>query len=233
MSLNASGQGQPPLRLVVFDWDGTLMDSVGRIVASMQQAIDSLGLPQHPPEVLANVIGLGLKEALADLYPGQDEGRLEALVQAYRQQFLGDNTVPQRPFAGARDSLVWLQGQGVTMAVATGKGRRGLDQVMDEIGFREFFADSRCADETASKPDPLMLQELMDGLGVEPAQTLMVGDTEYDMEMAARAGAHALAASYGVHDRERLQRWPLLGFLDDIADLPRWWQARHPGTEAR
>ena len=117
------------------------------------------------------------------------------------------------------------------MAVATGKGRQGLDQVMGEIGFREFFADSRCADETASKPDPLMLQELMAGLGVEPEQTLMVGDTEYDMEMAARAGTHALAASYGVHDRERLQRWPLLGFIDDIADLPRWWQARQPGSE--
>jgi len=227
-----SGRVEAPLRLVVFDWDGTLMDSVGRIVASMQQAIDSLGLPQHSPEVLSNVIGLGLKEALADLYPEQDEARLTALVQAYRRQFLGDNKVPQLPFTGARDSLVWLRDQGVTMAVATGKGRQGLDQVMDEIGFREFFADSRCADETASKPDPLMLRELMTGLGVSPAETLMVGDTEYDMEMAARAGTHALAASYGVHGRKRLQRWPLLGFIDDIADLPHWWRARQAGMAA-
>lgn len=224
-----SGQS---LRLVVFDWDGTLMDSVGRIVASMEQAIDSLGLPRHPPEVLSNVIGLGLKEALADLYPDQGDEQLTALVLAYRDQFLGDNPVPQRAFPGARDSLVWLRERGVTLAVATGKGRRGLDQALDEIGFRGFFADSRCADETASKPDPLMLRELMASLGVEPGETLMVGDTEYDMEMAARAGVHALAASYGVHDRERLQRWPILGFLDDIADLPRWWQGQTQGPSA-
>ena len=232
MSRRMNGRGGSSLRLVVFDWDGTLMDSVGRIVASMEQAIDSLGLPRHPPEVLSNVIGLGLKEALSDLYPDLDEGQLTALVLAYRRQFLGDNPVPQRPFAGARDSLVWLQEQGVVMAVATGKGRHGLDQVLDEIGFRGFFADSRCADETASKPDPLMLQELMAGIGVEPGETLMVGDTEYDMEMAARAGVHALAASYGVHDRERLQRWPILGFLDDIADFPRWWRSQQPGPAA-
>lgn len=211
------------LRLVVFDWDGTLMDSEGRIVASMQQAIDEVGLSPRPRNALSNIIGLGLKEALAELYPGEGEERLDALVEAYRRQFLQLNPVQQTPFPGARESLQWLQDNGVTMAVATGKARRGLDRVFDEYDLGGFFSDSRCADEAASKPNPQMLLELVESIGVEPRQTLMVGDTEYDMEMAARAGVHALAVSYGVHDQERLGRWPILGFLDNIADLPQWW----------
>lgn len=210
------------LRLVVFDWDGTLMDSEARIVDSMQQAIASLGLPPRPRPALSNVIGLGLMEALAGLYPDQDDAVLAAMVDVYREQFLGVNPVPQTPFAGAEETLLWLAEQPVTLAVATGKARRGLQRAFDESGFGTFFAHSRCADETASKPDPRMLLELIDSVGVDPAQTLMVGDTEYDMEMAQRAGVHSLAVSYGVHELERLQRWPILGFVDNITDLPGW-----------
>ena len=214
------------VRLVVFDWDGTLIDSEGRIVASMQAAIEAVGLAPRPRPALSNVIGLGLREALADLYPGEDEQHLARLIEAYRHQFLDVNPVPMAPFSGARETLEWLLGQGLLMAVATGKARRGLERALDDTGFRDFFRDSRCTDEANSKPHPQMLEQLMDSLSVEPAQTLMIGDTEYDMEMARRAGAHALAVSYGVHELPRLQRWPTLGHLDSITELPRWWDSR-------
>ena len=214
------------VRLVVFDWDGTLIDSEGRIVASMQAAIDAVGLPPRPRPALSNVIGLGLREALAELYPDQDEDKLAALVDAYRHQFVDANPVPMRAFSGARASLQWLLDRDLSLAVATGKARRGLERAFDESGFRGFFGDSRCADEAASKPHPQMLQQLMQRFAVEPQQTLMIGDTEYDMEMAARAGSHALAVGYGVHDLQRLLSWPTLGHLDDIAHLPQWWQSQ-------
>jgi len=213
------------VRLVVFDWDGTLIDSEGRIVASMQAAIDAVGLPPRPRPALSNVIGLGLREALVDLYPDQDENKLTALVEAYRHQFVDANPVPMQAFSGSRESLAWLLDNGLSLAVATGKARRGLERAFDESGFRDFFKDSRCADEAASKPDPQMLQQLMERFAVEPQQTLMIGDTEYDMEMAERAGSHALAVGYGVHDLDRLLGWPNLGHLDDISHLPQWWRS--------
>lgn len=224
MSTDA-GNALADVRLVVFDWDGTLIDSEGRIVASMQAAIESVGLPPRPRLALSNVIGLGLREALADLYPDQDEEKLVALIEAYRHQFVDANPVPMQAFSGARESLQWLHDSGLSLAVATGKARRGLERAFDECGFRDFFPDSRCADEAASKPHPQMLQELMQSFAVQPEQTLMIGDTEYDMEMAARAGSHALAVGYGVHELERLLRWPTLGHLDDIAHLPQWWRS--------
>jgi len=216
------------VRLVVFDWDGTLIDSEARIVASMQAAIDAVGLPPRPRPALSNVIGLGLREALAVLYPGEDEQRLAELIESYRHQFIDANPVPMRAFDGARQTLEWLLQRRVLLAVATGKARRGLERAFDETGLRDFFHDSRCADEAASKPAPEMLQQLMTELSVEPSQTLMIGDTEYDMEMAAQAGSHALAAGYGVHELERLRRWPLLGHIDRLSDLPQWWQAQTP-----
>jgi len=214
------------LQLVVFDWDGTLIDSEGRIVASMQAAIDTVGLPPRPPKALSNVIGLGLHEALAELYPGGNEQQLTELIEAYRHQFIDVNPVPTSPFDGARETLQWLQDRGLLLAVATGKARRGLDRSFEQTGFRDFFQDSRCADEAPSKPAPGMLLQLMDSLSVAPHQTLMIGDTEYDMEMAANAGSHALAVSYGVHELARLQRWPSLGHLDSITELPQWWDSQ-------
>ena len=227
MSSNAGSGARAALaqvRLVVFDWDGTLIDSEDRIVASMQAAISAVGLPSRPRPALSNVIGLGLREALADLYPEQDEDKLTALIEAYRHQFVDANPVPMEAFAGAREALQWLSGNRLLLAVATGKARRGLERAFDESGFRDFFQDSRCADEATSKPDPQMLQQLMQRFSVAPSQTLMIGDTEYDMEMAERAGSHALAVGYGVHELQRLLRWPTLGHIDDIAHLPQWWR---------
>jgi len=206
--------------LVVFDWDGTLMDSEAHIVVSMQRAVEDLELPPLEPERVRNVIGLGLREAIADLYPQYDDATVQSIADRYRYHFLADD--PCEPFEGAEAVLQRLQQQGYLLAVATGKGRRGLDRVLESTGFGDYFLETRCADETVSKPHPQMLLEIMEMLDVAPARTLMVGDTEYDLNMAHAAGATPLAVDYGVHERERLLACRPAGCLSSIQALPGW-----------
>ena len=213
-----------PFELLVFDWDGTLMDSVAHIVASMERAIDDLDLPELPHDELRDVIGLGLSEAIARLFPAIEADLQRQLADQYRYHFLADD--PCFPFEGAEEVLRELNRQGYLMAVATGKGRRGLDRVLDSTGFRPLFDITRCADETRSKPHPQMLQEIMAVLDVEPVRTLMIGDTEYDLQMANNAGAVALGWSYGVHAVERLHAHSPSGCLDAIRELPDWLDSR-------
>lgn len=224
--------------LLVFDWDGTLMDSEARIVACLQGAIADLGLPRKEVADLRNIIGLGLAEAIERLFPGSAADIRHALVERYRHHFLVADPTPSTLFEGAREVLHDLAAQGYLLAVATGKGRHGLDKVLEETGLGPLFHATRCADETVSKPHPQMLLELMDHLGAEPQATLMIGDTEYDMEMARNAGTHALAVSYGVHHPERLLKHGPLGCLQHISELPAWLRQseialyREPATQA-
>lgn len=213
--------------LLVFDWDGTLMDSQAKIVSCLQAAIRDLQLPPLGVEALSNVIGLGLAEAVNTLYPGSDVKLQQAMSDRYRHHFLVSDTTPSTLFSGAGEVLQSLAAQGYLLAVATGKGRQGLDKVLEETGLAELFHATRCADETFSKPHPQMLFELMDHLGAEPAATLMIGDTEYDMEMARNARTAALAVSYGVHAQERLLRHEPLGCLHSISELPQWLDQHH------
>lgn len=208
--------------LLVFDWDGTLMDSEARIVACLQGAITDLELPARDVAALRNIIGLGLAEAIETLFPGSDASTRQAVVERYRHHFLVADPTPSALFEGAAEVLHGLAAQGYLLAVATGKGRRGLDKVLEETGLAPLFHATRCADETFSKPHPQMLLELMEHLGADPQATLMIGDTEYDMEMARNARTHALAVSYGVHHPERLLRHQPLGCLERIGDLPAW-----------
>lgn len=209
-------------KLLVFDWDGTLMDSEARIVSCLTMTFSDVGLAPPPREALLNVIGLGLPEAFRALAPDEGSDKIGQLIERYRYHFLSDHHAPATLFAGARETLEALDRDGYLLAVATGKGRRGLDRSLEETGCGPLFAVTRCADETASKPDPRMLLEVMDVAGVWPHETLMIGDTEYDMQMARNAGAAALAVSYGVHSRERLQALTPLGCLDDIREIIDW-----------
>ena len=219
-----------PFELLVFDWDGTLMDSEARIVACLRAAIGDLQLPQRDDAALRNIIGLGLREAVDTLFPGSDGQLLHTLTERYRAHFLTADPTPSQLFAGAAETLQRLAAEGYLLAVATGKGRHGLDAVLEETRLRPLFHTTRCADETRSKPHPQMLLEVMEVLGVEPAATLMIGDTEYDMEMARNAQTPALAVSYGVHAPERLLQYGPLGYLDRIADLPAWLNTRGIGS---
>lgn len=211
-----------PFKLLVFDWDGTLMDSEARIVSCLSMTLSDLALPALGRDALLNVIGLGLPEAVATLLPGADADLIRRFIDRYRYHFLSDHHAPAMLFPGARETLAALDARGYLLAVATGKGRRGLDQSLEDTACRGLFSLTRCADETASKPNPRMLLEIMQVLDVAPGDTLMIGDTEYDLQMARNAGACGLAVGYGVHARERLLACTPLGCLEAITDILPW-----------
>lgn len=218
--------------LLVFDWDGTLMDSEASIVTCMQGAISDLGCEPRSDESIKNIIGLGLREAIDTLYPGSDDAFLKAMVDRYRYHFLGGGSDMAELFPGAAETIRDLSEAGYLLAVATGKGRRGLDMVLEKTGLGQYFHATRCADESFSKPHPQMLEQLMDVLGAEPGETLMIGDTEYDMQMANNARTHALAVSYGVHDKERLLQHSPLHCLDAIVELGGWLAGQQQAISA-
>jgi phosphoglycolate phosphatase len=213
-------------KLIVFDWDGTLMDSEARIVACIQAAFADVGQPPPDRAAARNIIGLGLNEAMTELWPGAGAEERERLVNCYRRHFLETNETPSSLFDGAVELIEWLEGRGHLLAVATGKSRSGLEKVLASTGLKPRFHATRCADETFSKPHPQMLLELMDELGMRPSETLMIGDTEYDMQMARNAGTSVLAVCHGVHERERLLRHGPLDCLASLLDIPAWFTRR-------
>ena len=211
------------IKFIVFDWDGTLMDSEAQIVACLHAAIADLELEPMDDNTVKNVIGLGLREAIDTLVPGRDDDFHQAFVAAYRTHwFQSENSVL---FDGAREVLDTLRQNEFLLGVATGKARRGLDRVLSDTGLTSCFHATRCADEATSKPHPQMLLDLMAALDVLPEETIMVGDTEYDMEMATNAGVAKVAVRSGVHSGERLNRHAPLICLDRIADMPDWMAA--------
>lgn len=213
-------------KLLVFDWDGTLMDSEARIVECVQAAVSDLGRELPTRDEVRNIIGLGLREAVNTLFPGADEELLHNIVNRYRVHYLDENSTPSRLFAGAREVIETLAGDEYLLAVATGKGRRGLDLVLKETGLGDYFHATRCAEEAYSKPHPAMLEQILDELGVFPHEALMIGDTEYDLEMAANARVASLGVSYGVHSTQRLAKHSPLACLDSVTEIP-GWLARH------
>ncbi len=211
-----------PYSLIVFDWDGTLMDSEAKIVNAMQAAIADVAMPFRSREQIKNIIGLGLQEALSALFAGVNEPQSTQLIEAYRHHFLFADETPMPMFDGVAGLLEALNKQEYWLAVATGKSRQGLDRVLDGCNLRHYFHVTRCADECFSKPHPLMMEEIMAFVAVTPNETLMIGDSEYDMLMAKNAGVDALAVSYGVHEKRRLLDCGALGCLDDIRELHDW-----------
>ena len=212
-------------KLIVFDWDGTLMDSEARIVDCMQGAVNDVGLDPVSSQRVRDVIGLGLLEAVRTLFPEQEPHVHLQIRDRYRQRYLGAEGKPAPLFDGAEAVVRELLARDYMLAVATGKGRQGLDKAMKSTGMDHYFHATRCADETFSKPHPDMLLQIMDEMGALPGETLMVGDTEYDMLLAANAGTHALAVGYGVHERARLTRHAVLGCIDDVREMPHWLTA--------
>lgn len=212
----------PNYKLVVFDWDGTLVDSTQRIVDSMQQAAREVGLPPVPDADVQNIIGLGLPEALRTVWPGIQGDALAAMTTVYARFFVSDSQVGMGFFPGAERFLQDLLQRGHLLAVATGKSRRGLDRMLRDLKVGHLFAATRCADETRSKPDPLMLQELLAELGVAPAEALMVGDTTYDLDMAAAAGVASVAMGHGAHDEQRLLACRPLAICHSMRELNEW-----------
>jgi len=209
--------------LLIFDWDGTLSDSTGLITRAMQQSAEDLGWPIPEAAAVQNIIGLGLPEALNLLFPDQDAKGHGLLRDRYRSNYLrADQAQPSELFPGVMRTLTRLRDDGHQMAVATGKSRVGLDRVLKVMGLHGFFHATRCADETASKPHPLMLHQLLEVFQVDPSSAVMVGDTEYDMEMGRRAGMDRIAVSYGAHAIDRLHPYEPALCLDQFDELLRW-----------
>jgi phosphoglycolate phosphatase len=207
--------------LIAFDWDGTLFDSTACIVRSIQAAAREMGLPEPSQEKAQHVIGLGLEQALLIAVPGLPRERYREMGNAYRKHYFAhahDVTL----FDGVVPLLHALKDRGHRLAVATGKSRRGLDEALDQVGLRALFDATRTAEETAGKPHPQMLHELMDELGVAPARTLMVGDTTHDLQLAINAGTPALAVSFGAHPVEELEALRPLAVLHDVPSLHAW-----------
>ncbi len=222
---------QAPYTLITFDWDGTLVDSEAGIVDSLARALADLELPSLSRAVLRDVIGLGLPEAVRRLLPQAGPELVERFIGRYRLHYLSADRAPARLFPGVRETLASLADAGYLLAVATGKSRRGLDRSLEETGCGGLFLATRCADECFSKPHPQMLLELMEVAGALPEETLMVGDTEYDLQMANNAGARALAVTYGVHGRERLLGQRPLACLERIGDILPWLDRGGAGDE--
>jgi len=207
--------------LLIFDWDGTLMDSASAIVSALQSACADVGLPVPSEEQARYIIGLGLSDAMGHILPDVDPAHYPRIVERYRFHYLR-NDADTTLFPGAAELVSALKQDGFLLAVATGKGRRGLDRVLENTGLKGLFDASRCADEGHSKPDPAMLEALLDELAVSASRALMIGDTTHDMEMARAAGVARLAVAYGAHPRDALLRYEPVACVDDLQQLKNW-----------
>jgi phosphoglycolate phosphatase len=211
--------------LIVFDWDGTLYDSTALITRCIQAACADVGVAVPTDRDASYVIGMGLAEALQHAAPSLPRERYAELAARYRHHY----TARQHEIAffdGTLTMLNALKSRGHLLAVATGKSRRGLDDALGTSVLRGLFDASRTADETASKPDPRMLRELMDQLDTDPARTLMIGDTTHDLLLAANAGAASVGVSYGAHEPSEFYVYGPLHVAHSTADLSDWLQ-RH------
>ena len=207
--------------LVVFDWDGTLFDSTALIVRCIQNACADVGSPVPSAPAAAYVIGLGLQDALRHVAPGLHESRYPELGARYRHHYVARQHELSL-FPGTLEMLQALKSRHHRLAVATGKGRRGLDDALAHAQLKGLFDSTRTADETASKPDPLMLHELMHEMGADPARTLMIGDTTHDLLLARNAGTPRVAVSFGAHEHEAFAEFGPLYVAHSTRELHDW-----------
>ena len=207
--------------LLVFDWDGTLLDSTAAIVASIQAACRDLGLPEPSDTCASHVIGLGLGDALRYSVPALSEDRFPQMIERYRYHYLSrDHELDL--FGGVPELIADLHGAGFLLCVATGKSRVGLNRSMERCGLGTYFSATRCADECHSKPHPQMLEELLSEFLVSPERALMIGDTTHDLQMASNAGVRALAVAYGAHPAEVLDVLNPLARVQSVKELADW-----------
>lgn len=207
--------------LIVWDWDGTLADSTGMITNAILKAAEQVGLPALTPQAASNIIGLGLRESIEALYGNIPAEQAQALAKQYTANYYaGESEIPL--FPGAAETIIALSKRGFKLAVATGKGRRGLNLALEHCGLGKYFHSTRTVDECFSKPHPQMLDELMDMLVVIPERTLMIGDTSYDLQMAQNAGVSSVGVTYGAQKAEQWQHFNPIQKFDDFSSLSKW-----------
>jgi phosphoglycolate phosphatase len=207
--------------LIVFDWDGTVMDSTGLIADCIQLAAREMNLPVPSMDAAKSIIGLGINDSVRRLFPQLSSAEQTQYALAYRKHFVArDHEAPL--YTGIRELLVDLAMPERFLAVATGKPRAGLERAFGHTGIKPHFHYSRCADEGFPKPHPDMLLKLMEFTSVEPERTLMIGDTTHDLEFAHNAGVRAVGVTYGAHRREHLEPHSTEAVVDSVAELTAW-----------
>jgi phosphoglycolate phosphatase len=207
--------------LIVWDWDGTLADSTGMITNALLKAAEQVGLPALTPLAASNIIGLGLRESIQTLYGDIPAEQAQALASQYTTNYYaGESEIPL--FAGAAETIKALNKRGFKLAVATGKGRRGLNLALEHSGLGKYFHSTRTVDECFSKPHPQMLDELMEYLVVMPERTLMIGDTSYDLQMAQNADVRSVGVTYGAQAAEQWQHLNPIQQFSDFSELSTW-----------
>ena len=206
---------------LVFDWDGTLMDSAEAIVEALQAACQDLQLPVPTDDNARYIIGMSLRDALAHILPALDPSEHPRVAERYRHHFLLRDQATSL-FPGAAETVRELHGAGFLLGVATGKSRRGLNRALEATGLASYFHATRCADEGHCKPHPGMLTELMATVGVPANRTLMIGDTSHDMAMAQSAAVARVGVGYGAHVKQALLPYAPLACVDAVAELRAW-----------
>lgn len=210
--------------LIIFDWDGTLANSTQLIVDAICQGSVDVGLPVPSQEAASGIIGLGFREACYALFGQIPDAQLTELTGRYSYYYgQGENDIPL--FAGVPEAIAQLTDKGISLAVATGKGRAGLNRALDKSGIKQHFMATRCVDECHSKPHPQMILDLMDEAGAEPHRTLMVGDTSFDLQMAQNANVGSLGVTYGAHPLARLLPHAPIAHFDRFDQLGHWLTA--------
>lgn len=207
------------VKLVIFDWDGTLFDSIDKICLSMLEAGLNVGAPLKTKDDIKNIIGLSLDKAVHTVWPECSPQTQNDIIEHYKTLYVASDQVPPLAYPGVMNVLDKLHAAGVKMAVATGKSRRGLNRVMSLTNTNNYFLTSRCADEAVSKPDPLMLNQILAELDILPEHAIMIGDTEYDLNMATNAGMKSIGVTYGAHQEERLRACQPHAIINDFNQL--------------
>jgi phosphoglycolate phosphatase len=208
--------------LLIFDWDGTLADSIGRIVEAMRMAAIQSEMEVRDDQAIKGIIGLGLPEAIRTLYPQISGSELIDFRQRYADCYMAMDNVPSRLFDGVLESMQAFRDEGYRLAVATGKARRGLDRVLKANNWLDWFDITRAADETASKPDPLMLHEIMAHCDVPAQRSLMIGDSSFDLLMARNAGMDSVAVGYGAQSLDSLRIYEPRLAIEEFSELRAW-----------
>lgn len=217
-----------PVELIIFDWDGTLFDSVGQIVTSLLYAAEQFEQPLTP-EAAKSIIGLGLPEVAQVLFPNVPELHTD-ILKCYGDHYV-EHSKDDQWFSGVADMLYGLKNQNIKLAVATGKSRRGLDRVLAQTNSHDLFEITRAASETKSKPNPLMLEEILNFTGVNAERAMMVGDTSYDLEMAQNIAMPRVGVSYGVHSVDVLQRFNPLTVAHNVNTLHQFLNTQVSASE--
>lgn len=221
-----------PIKLVIFDWDGTLMDSAAMIVNCFNAATRDVGLPQRGAREVRQIIGLSLHDAFKTLIPRASPDQRSRLIERYRAHFLTLEPTAMPLFPGVTQYLRELYAQRYLLAVASGKSRRGLEKALNDTGTTPYFVSTRCADEALSKPHPQMVLDILQDTGISPREAIVVGDTVFDLQMAMAARVDAVAVTYGVHELDQLRQHQPLACVNSFPEVYEWINRQSASSSA-